>query len=90
MSTPLHTVSSLSTQNGSTALLVSTLGGHSEVVKLLLQAGARDLSDKVPLYQEHNNQDITYIHVSSQRGNTALSCARKEGHTKVVSILEQH
>ena len=79
---------SLSTQNGSTALLVSSWKGHSEVVKLLLQAGARDLTNKVPLHQKLNNQDITYI--SLQFGDTALSWARREGHTNIVSLLEQH
>ena len=34
-------------QNGSTALLVAGGKGHSEVVKLLLQAGARDIRNKV-------------------------------------------
>ena len=48
---------SLYTQNGSTALLVSSLNGHSEVVKLLLQAGARDLTNKVLLQQEHDSSD---------------------------------
>lgn len=36
-----------SLQNGSTALLVSSVKGHSNVVKLLLQAGAKDLANKV-------------------------------------------
>ena len=53
-------LSSLSTQNDSTALLVSSLNGHSEVVKLLLQAGARDLPGWVKLYQ--NTTLPTYLH----------------------------
>ena len=36
-------------QNGSTALLVAGGKGHSEVVKLLLQAGARDIPTKVEI-----------------------------------------
>ena len=37
----------ISTQEGSTALLVAGWEGHSEVVKLLLGAGARDIPTKV-------------------------------------------
>ena len=37
----------LSTQNGTTALLSAGLNGRSEVVKLLLVAGARDIRNKV-------------------------------------------
>ena len=37
----------ISTQNGGTALLVAGWKGHSEVVKLLLGAGARDIPDEV-------------------------------------------
>ena len=36
-----------STQEGSTALLYAGWKGHSEVVKLLLGAGARDIPNKV-------------------------------------------
>ena len=39
-------------QNGSTALLVAGMDGYSEVVKLLLQAGARDIPNKVDIYQQ--------------------------------------
>ena len=35
------------TQAGVTALLISSLKGHSAVVRLLLGAGARDIPDKV-------------------------------------------
>ena len=37
----------ISTQSGGTALLYAGWDGHSEVVKLLLGAGARDFPDKV-------------------------------------------
>ena len=37
----------LLSQAGSTALLCAGWKGHSEVVRLLLQAGARDIPDKV-------------------------------------------
>ena len=40
-------VSIIYTQNGGTALLGAGWQGHSEVVKLLLGAGARDIPDKV-------------------------------------------
>ena len=38
----------LRTQQGTTALLLAGWEGHSEVVKLLLGAGARDIPNKVP------------------------------------------
>lgn len=34
-------------QDGVTALLMASLNGHVEVVRLLLQSGAKDLPDKV-------------------------------------------
>ena len=37
----------ISTQSGGTALLFAGWKGHSEVVKLLLGAGARDIPHKV-------------------------------------------
>ena len=37
----------MSTQEGSTALLIAGWEGHSEVAKLLLGAGARDIPNKV-------------------------------------------
>ena len=37
----------ISTQAGTAALLFAGWKGHSEVVKLLLGAGARDIPDKV-------------------------------------------
>ena len=43
----LHIELSLSTQDGNTPLYSAALKGHSEVVKLLLQAGARDIPNKV-------------------------------------------
>ena len=39
-------ISSLSTQKGNTALFYAGWKGHSEIVKLLLQAGARDITNK--------------------------------------------
>ena len=93
MSTPHHIIPP---QNGSTALLASSFYGHSEVVKLLLQSGAKDLPDKV-LQQEHNSNDksrhfptFILILLSLQFGYTALSVARAKGHTNIVSVLEHH
>ena len=37
----------ISTQEGTTALLYAGWSGHSEVVKLLLGAGARDIPNEV-------------------------------------------
>ena len=42
-----YTMVSFVTQEGSTALLYAGWKGHSEVVKLLLGAGARDIPNKV-------------------------------------------
>ena len=42
-----YTMVSFVTQSGGTALLYAGWQGHSEVVKLLLGAGARDIPDKV-------------------------------------------
>ena len=82
---------SLSTQNGSTALLVSSGKGHSEVVKLLLQAGARDLPHKVLLPEIDIILMTLHVYLlPPQSGKTALSLARAEGHTNIVSLLEQY
>ena len=53
-------------QNGSTALLVAGLNGHSEVVKLLLQAGARDIPNKVQIYQQSECVVWTCVRVSDE------------------------
>ena len=41
----------LPTQQGTTALLFAAWKGNSEVVKLLLQAGAQDIPNKVHVFQ---------------------------------------
>ena len=50
-------------QSGSTALLVAGMDGYSEVVKLLLQAGARDIPNKVEIYQQSECVVWTCMHV---------------------------
>ena len=58
------------------------------MVELLLQAGARGLTNKVLKY---DSSDIKhYPKHTLQYGYTALSVARDGGHTNIVSLLEQY
>ena len=43
-----HSMSSL--QDGVTALLMASQNGHEEVVRLLLQSGAKDMPDNVRMF----------------------------------------
>ena len=40
-------------QKGETPLLIATVRGHKEVVRILLESGAQDLPDKVKTFSLH-------------------------------------
>ena len=76
----------LLSQAGVTALLSAGWKGHSEVVRLLLQAGARDIPDKV----SKKRFLLRLLYCVMQDGDTALSMARANNHNEVVQLIQQH
>ena len=88
---------SVITQNGYSALMMSARDGRTEVVSLLLEAGANtDLQNKVKLCTRRcgfgtlctkSLLSHSYISVITQNGYSALMMAAREGRTEVVSLL---
>jgi len=86
---------------GKTALMVAAYQGHTELVKVLLEAKAKlDLKDIAGItalvfaaYQGHT-KIVDWLlkkgadpHLKSTQGGTALMIAAQEGHAKVVEVL---
>ena len=80
---------SLITQYGGSALMVAARWGSTEVVSLLLVAGANtDLQDKVKWRCDLGIQSLSlHMSVITQNGNSALMVAALAGSTEVVSLL---
>ena len=82
-------------QDGYTALILASYDGHTEVVKVLVEAKA-DLNITGQVNLIINCQltltidvyyDNCFIFISLQDGHTALIDAATEGHTSIVEIL---
>ena len=85
-------------QDGETALMRASYNGHTEVVKVLVEAKADlNITDKVNLIINYLLTltidvycDNCFIFISLQDGHTALVDAATEGHTSIVKILVDH
>ena len=82
-------------QDGWTALMMASYNGHTEVVKVLVEAKADlNITDQVNLIINYLLTltidvycDYFFIFISLQDGDTALIDAATKGHTSIVKIL---
>ena len=96
----MHIVYSLLSiiQYGRTALMWASYRGHTEVVKVLVEAKADlNITDQVNLIINYLltltidvYHDYCFIFISLQYGHTALIDAVTSGHTSIVNILVDH
>ena len=85
-------------QYGRTALMKASLYGHTEVVKVLVEAKADlNITTQVNLIINYLltltidvYYDYCFIFISLQDGDTALIDAASKGHTSIVKILVDH
>ena len=88
--------------NGYTPLMISAKNGHTDIVDVLLNAGANvniQASDgKTALLLAAQNGHINvvrrlltdkniYLHILDQFGNTPVSIARQNGHYDIVQCI---
>ena len=81
-------------QFGYTALMCASSRGHQSICQLLLTRGADiDIKNNVSILDDHTEY-IYRIHHHYHRlfmknGDDAIYCARRNGHSEVLTSLEQ-
>jgi hypothetical protein len=77
---------SLVTQDGNTALCLAVAAGHSEVAKLLIEAGAEiDIKNKVRMVTLSSRIRAEGLWRFLQAGKTARSCAKTKELKELLS-----
>src|SRR3990167_6715436 len=69
---------------GSTALMEAARGGHKEIVKLLLRAGA---DPNIIDPSRMADCELSIVGITFKNGDTALMKAAERGHKEIVELL---
>jgi ankyrin repeat protein len=72
--------------DGSTPLYIAAEKGNTEIIKLLLQAGAR-YDAAFAIGSDHSHAFINSVNTSKHNGATPLYIACENGHTSAIPVL---